>query len=298
MSMGWFRSHHGAPTDPKWLLIAKRANVRPIHVIGTWWALLDYASQHSDRGSIDGFDTETFALFAGLDEEHVSRIVTTLRDKGLIDGLRIAQWSKRQPKREDDGAAERQRKHRANKPKNDGNPPSGKAPDVPESTTPGDCHAPSRTVTPDTDKIREEHSVANATGTVVPHPAADFCKAIFDSGVALLTAQGMSERNARGHLGRLRAKLHDDPAMLTILREAEITQHSDTAAWLAAAVETRLGNRTGRQSAQQPNLRGSRPDPSLDLYRAACAAEREAGPPGDWSDHRGAWPALPSLGSG
>ena len=108
MSNDWFRSWHGAPTDPKWLLIAKRANVRPIHVIGTWWALLDYASQHPDRGSIVGFDIETFALFAGLEDEHVSRIVTTLRDKSLIVDDHIAQWGKRQPKREDDGANERQ----------------------------------------------------------------------------------------------------------------------------------------------------------------------------------------------
>ena len=87
--MDWFRSHHGAPTDPKWLLIAKRANVRPIHVIGTWWALLDYASQHSDRGSIDGFDTETFALFAGLEDEQVKAILASLRACDLIIGERV-----------------------------------------------------------------------------------------------------------------------------------------------------------------------------------------------------------------
>jgi hypothetical protein len=297
MSMDWFRSHHGAPTDPKWLLIAKRANVRPIHVIGTWWALLDYASQHSDRGSIDGFDTETFALFAGLEDEHVSRIVTTLRDKGLIIDGRIAQWAKRQPKREDEGAAERQRRHRAEKPKNGGNPPSGGKQGTPDDTTPGERHAMSRNVTPDTDKIREDTSVANATGTVVPHPAADFCKAIFDSGVALLTASGMTERNARGHLGRLRAKLNDDPAMLTILREAEIAQHSDPAAWLVASVETRLGTRQPRQLAGKSDLRGSRPDPALDLTRAARAAEAAeaeastaGGGEGDWR----AWAALPA----
>lgn len=89
MSMDWFRCYHGAPTDPKWLLIAKRANVRPIHVIGTWWALLDYASQHPDRGSIDGFDAETFALFAGMEEGDVVRILEQLALAGLISARKI-----------------------------------------------------------------------------------------------------------------------------------------------------------------------------------------------------------------
>lgn len=242
MSMDWFRSHHGAPTDPKWLLIAKRANVRPIHVIGTWWALLDYASQHADRGSIDGFDVETFALFAGLDEEHVSRVVTTLRDKGLIDGDRIAQWTKRQPKREDDGAADRQRRHRAEKAKNRENPPSSGKGVTTNETLADDCHALSRNVT--LDKNREDKSsVPNGTGAVAPIAATDFCKAVFDSGVAILTSAGKAESASRSLLGRLRHRLNDDVQMLTILREAEIQQPSEPAAWFAAAVESRLGNR-------------------------------------------------------
>jgi uncharacterized protein YdaU (DUF1376 family) len=43
---------------------------------------------------------------------------------------------------------------------------------------------------PPPSKKEEEGSVAIATGTVVPHPAADFCKAVFDSGLALLKASG------------------------------------------------------------------------------------------------------------
>lgn len=274
MSMDWFRSHHGAPTDPKWLLIAKRANVRPIHVIGTWWALLDYASQHSDRGSIDGFDTETFALFAGLEDEHVSRIVTTLRDKGLIAESRIAQWSRRQPKKEDDSATERQRRHRANKPKNGGNPPSGGGSDTPHVTRYGEGHAMSRDVTLDTDKIRGDSSDAKASGTVVPHPAADFCKAIFDSGVALLTSTGVAERNARSLIGRLRQKLNDDPSMLVILRQAETEQPSDPAAWLTAAVETRNGTRTPIRTQPGKSSRAAR---AAEALRDAAAEQADFG---------------------
>lgn len=285
MSMDWFRSHHGAPTDPKWLLIAKRANVRPIHVIGTWWALLDYASQHSERGSIDGFDTETFALFAGLDDEHVSRIVTSLRDKGLIVGDQIAQWGKRQPKREDETAGARKRRERA---KTGGKPPPKGGAEIPSGDDGDDCHTMSRNVTTDKTRLDESSSVANATGTVVPHPAADFAKAIFDSGVALLTATGATDRNARALLGRLRKSLNDDAQMLIILRQAETEQPSDPAAWLAAAVETRNG--------RKPNSGTSRSRSGLvDALRRAQAEERSAK---DQDNDPGAWLALPSSGNG
>lgn len=231
----WFRSWHGAPTDNKWLLIAKRAGVKPIHVSGTWWALLDHASQHAERGYVGDFDIETFALFAGLEEEHVSRIVTTLSDKGLIVDDRINQWLKRQPKREDETAGDRKRRQRAN---TGGKPPTSGGDDTPDRSPKGDGHAMSRNVT--TEESRgEESSVAEATGTqIVPHPAADFAKVVFDSGLALLTASGLTDRNARSVLGRWRKSL-TDAEMIIILRQAEIEQPSAPVEWIAAAVESR-----------------------------------------------------------
>jgi hypothetical protein len=294
MSMDWFRSYHGAPTDPKWLLIAKRAQVRPIHVIGTWWALLDYASQHPERGSIEGFDTETFALFAGLEDEHVSRIVTTLRDKGLIEGERIAQWSKRQPKREDLTAAARKQRERG---KSGEKPPPKGGADTPGIPDNDDCHAMSRNVTPDKDKIRGDSSEANASGTVVPHPASDFCKAIFDSGIALLRRDDpdLTERNARSIIGRWRKSI-TDPELLTILVEAETK--SQSLDWVTAAVETRNGNRKPNTPTSQ-SLRGSRPDPSLDMLRASERAQAACGSAAsDWGDHREAGLALPAIWTG
>lgn len=110
--MDWFRSHHGAPTDPKWLMIARRAGCRPIEVAAIWWALLDYASQHEDRGSIAGFDRETLAEFYDLEEITIDAVVAALEQKGLLAGSRIASWSRRNPLREDDTAAERKRRQR------------------------------------------------------------------------------------------------------------------------------------------------------------------------------------------
>jgi len=62
--------------------------------------------------------------------------------------------------------------------------------------------------------------------------------------------------------------------------------------------DTNDGNRAQRRVDGQPDLRGSRPDPSLSLLRTARAAEAEeaAGPAGGWEDYRGTWPALPSRG--
>jgi hypothetical protein len=272
----WFRSWHGAPTDPKWLLIAKRANVRPIHVIGTWWALLDFASQHSERGSIDGFDTETFALFAGLEDEHVSRIVTTLRDKGLIEGSRIAQWGKRQPKREDETASQRKRDQREREKENGGNPPSGGTPGKPHRTLNGSGHAMSRNVTPE-ERREENSSVANATGTVVPHPASDFCKAVFDSGRAILTQSGMDARRAGSLIGRWRNAL-GDAELLILIRQSESEGHSDPAAWLTAAVETRNGTRQ--------NVRGRQPRASAALALKRAAQQAQDSSPADYGgDH-------------
>lgn len=103
----WFRSWHGAPTDNKWLVIARKAKVTPGFVSAVVWALLDYASQIEPRGSIVGFDVETYAAFSGWEEETIEGVIAALKDKGVInpDGG-FHNWGKRQPKR-DDGSAER-----------------------------------------------------------------------------------------------------------------------------------------------------------------------------------------------
>jgi hypothetical protein len=112
MAFEWFRSWHGAPTDSKFLLIAKRAQVAPGMVSAVYWALLDYASQNEPRGSVEGFDTETYAEWAGWEERDVIAIIAALTNKGAIVDGRIVAWEKRQPKREDPTSAERQARHR------------------------------------------------------------------------------------------------------------------------------------------------------------------------------------------
>lgn len=108
----WFRSWHGAPTDSKWLVIAKRANVAPGMVSAVFWALLDTASQAEERGSVTGFDPEAYALWAGWEETDVQAVIVAMKAKGVIGADdRLTAWDKRQPKREDD-SSDRVRQHR------------------------------------------------------------------------------------------------------------------------------------------------------------------------------------------
>jgi hypothetical protein len=103
--MDWFRSHHGAPTDAKFPMLAKRAGVAVHEVAFVWWALLDYASQNDPRGSIKGFDPEALACFSGLDESKIKAIEGVCREKGMIDQAdMLSAWQRRQPKREDDSS--------------------------------------------------------------------------------------------------------------------------------------------------------------------------------------------------
>ena len=99
---GWFRSWHGAPTDPKWLGIAKRAGVAPGFAVAIAWALMDRASQAERRGSIDGYDADGLACFFGCEPEQVEAIIAAMTAKGMLNDRRFVAWERRQPKREDD----------------------------------------------------------------------------------------------------------------------------------------------------------------------------------------------------
>jgi hypothetical protein len=144
--MDWFRSWHGAPTDPKWLLIAKRSETQAGVVSAIVWALFDFASQNSsDRGCVEAFDAETYAAFSGFEEATIKRVIECLEEKKLIIDGHLSAWEKRQTKREDNSTP-RVQKHR---------------------------NAMKRNVTPETareEKIREEkiEPEAKASGADAP----------------------------------------------------------------------------------------------------------------------------------
>lgn len=167
--MDWFRSWHGAPTDTKWLVIARRANVAPGIVSAVAWALLDYASQHAERGSVAGFDAETYAAFSGFTEDDIAAVLTAMREKNIIDqDDRLTSWDKRQPKREDN-SAERVKAFRER-----------------NSEDVTHCNAEKRTVTqsnaPEQIQSREE----TETETTSSGPLAEVCDA-YHRNIGLLT---------------------------------------------------------------------------------------------------------------
>lgn len=119
MTNQWFRSWHGAPTDPKWLGIAKKAGVAPGIVAALVWALLDRASRATERGSIAGYDADGLAYFMGCEPEQVEHVIAVLHEKDVLADDAFTGWEKHQPKREDN-SIERVKEHRERK-KTNGN---------------------------------------------------------------------------------------------------------------------------------------------------------------------------------
>tara|TARA_R110000823_G_scaffold226788_1_gene354325 strand:- start:3633 stop:4502 length:870 start_codon:yes stop_codon:yes gene_type:complete len=108
----WFRWHHGSVTDPKFQLVARKAGARLGDVIAVWAFVLEAASAHVERGQIGPVDVEAVDCMLGCEDGTTLRILTAMEGRGLIEGQGIAAWEKRQPKREDDSAAERKRRQR------------------------------------------------------------------------------------------------------------------------------------------------------------------------------------------
>lgn len=125
--MEWLRWYHGAVSDPKWPLIARKAGVSVGVVVSVWAALLEHASQDEARGSVYGFDGETFDVLYGYDDGTCEKVVSAMKERGVVTvchemsqpvtdtsggvtDMIIASWGKRQV--QDEGATERKRLQR------------------------------------------------------------------------------------------------------------------------------------------------------------------------------------------
>lgn len=258
----WFRLYDEMLDDPK----VQRLHPALFKVLINLWCI---ASRHDGR--LPSTSDMSFSL--RMTEDETFRAVSKLAEAGFIDTdsatgeQRPHGWDVRQFR--SDTSTDRVREHRKrqkSKGNDDNTPPSGKRD--------GNDNETLHETAPDTEQRQIQNTDAKASGTVVPHPAADFCKAIFDSGVALLTSTGVAERNARSLIGRLRQKLNDDPSMLVILRQAETEQPSDPAAWLTAAVETRNGTRTPIRTQPGKSSRAAR---AAEALRDAAAEQADFG---------------------
>ena len=129
--MEWFRWYHGAISDPKWPLIARKSGQNIGTVVSVWAAILEYASQADERGCVDGFNPEAVDALFGYEDGTTLSVVEVMKNQGVIGvtpcnanethdvtgvTLRVVSWEKRQVKRErDDNSLERVRAHRMKK---------------------------------------------------------------------------------------------------------------------------------------------------------------------------------------
>lgn len=147
----WFRWHHGTAADPKFGLVAKKANARFGDVVTVWALILEQASANLERGTFDPLDPETTDFMLGAEDGTTARILAEMEARGLIEGSHVARWEKRQPKREretPDASTARVQKLRAKASVQDG---------VTSDETP--CNATKRQETPREEKSREEEKL-------------------------------------------------------------------------------------------------------------------------------------------
>ena len=164
--MEWFRWYHGAISDPKWPLIARKSGQNIGTVVSIWAAILEHASQDEDRGSVDGFDPEAIDALYGYEDGTCKSVMDAMEDKALIAEGCISSWRKRQPKRErEDNSTERVRRHReAKKAATETENANNNADETPcnASETP-----PKRHETPRTEQNREEKNRADTQDACV-----------------------------------------------------------------------------------------------------------------------------------
>ena len=105
MANQWLRLWHDMPTDPKWRTISKASGQRIGDVMAVYVHILVCASNASERGRTQSFNSEDVASALDLETEQVDQIVSAMQGRVLDDDM-VRGWEKRQVSRED-GSAER-----------------------------------------------------------------------------------------------------------------------------------------------------------------------------------------------
>ena len=96
MNIEWYRVYHGMPEDAKLRVIASRSKQLMTHVVTVWLCVLDAASRHKTRGTVQ-VDSEQIAVVQDIDQPVVEAILQALYEKGMIsEDHRLTGWEKRQ----------------------------------------------------------------------------------------------------------------------------------------------------------------------------------------------------------
>jgi hypothetical protein len=105
MANQWLRLWHDMPTDPKWRTISKASGQRIGDVMAVYVHMLVCASNATERGRTQSFNSEDVASALDLDTEQVEQIIAAMQGR-VLDGDLLKGWGNRQVARED-GSAER-----------------------------------------------------------------------------------------------------------------------------------------------------------------------------------------------
>lgn len=166
--MDWCRLWHDAPDDPKWRLIARKANVRVGDVWAVFTRMLVRASTSGERGSIAGWDDEVEAIALDFEPSEIEAIRKAMQGR-VLEGNKLSGWERRQPKRErEDDSADRVQAHRDRL-------KSQKSAEI-SGVTP--CNANGAHETPRVDEIREDKKEEASLSTGGPTGAAEIRQAV------------------------------------------------------------------------------------------------------------------------
>lgn len=237
----WFRWHHGSVSDGKFALVAHKAGASVAEVIAVWACLLEAASAAEDRGNPGAVDFEAMDFSLGMADGKSWRIYERMRERALLDGGsgRIASWEKRQPKREDDTAAERKRRQR----ERDHELKLAACVTAAESRTVTHGHAQGTHGHDRGEERREENNSSEPNGSGASAPPTDR-EVVFASGVAMLTAAGITDKNARSFLAG-QCKEHGEASVRAALDRCAREQPIQPVPWLQATLKASNGARAG-----------------------------------------------------
>jgi hypothetical protein len=213
----WFRWHHGAVTDPKFQLVARKAGASLPDVLAVWAFVLERASSATERGCFGAIDAEALDCLFGFPstETRTADILRVFAERGLTTDGRISRWEERQPKREreDDKSTGRVQAHRDRK----------------RQETPGNANPPQETPRGEERREEKKDSVPKGTGGEPPSDR----ETVFAEGVPLLTAAGVSEKNARSMLAGL-CKKHGEFAVVEAIAATAHAHPGEPVSWLQA----------------------------------------------------------------
>lgn len=257
----WYRAYEGTVTDPKLSEAAMVAGCSRSVAVAAWHLTLENAATVNDGGRID---IPPLRIAAALCEPLalVEALVAAFGAIGIVRGSHVVSWNRRQYL--GDNSAERVRRHRAKK----------TAETLPCN---GDETLRNVDVTDHRQRQRTEGSEANASGGEPPKlSASDITKAIFDTGVSILTATGQDTRQARSIIGRWR-KDYTDSEVLTVLSRCP-PDVSSAVEWVPKALQTERARATGQANGTpRPTFSGQGSTRDLGME---IAAELAAQPPG------------------